>query len=249
MILTSWTKLLLFLSFLLVITILSIPNDSKLGVIYFKSYNYEKALEYFDQAKTVNNQSPTILNKLKEYFLIQGDINKALISQKKITEILPKNIQHLQELAKLYNWNNMPYQNLKAREKIAQLQPSHLRMKSYLSIAQGYRWLKKYQDADRIALIIGESNNTENLRQNLNYYLATKNIQMAVKTLEKLEKLEPGNLNNRIYLAQAYTLKNNLTKAIENYMIVVGQDLKYSQSLYKTNFLEINKKKICNILI
>ena len=46
---------------------------------------YDKALKYFDQAKSSNEESPLILNKIKDYFMIQGDLKKALVSQNKLT--------------------------------------------------------------------------------------------------------------------------------------------------------------------
>lgn len=238
MILTNWPRLILFLSFILILTVLSIPNDSKMGVIYFKSFKYDEALKYFDQAKSTNKQSPLILKKIKDYFIIEGDIDKALISQKKITELLPKNIWHWKELIKLYNWNNMPYKALKAQVKVAPLLPAKNKYKYLLNISKGYQWLRKWDDATKLGKVILESNNPKILEENLQYFLAIGNTDMIIKHIYKLEKITKNTTLYKYYLAQAYMIKKDYKNAIISLLVYFGGDSSYKNDYQTANFLD-----------
>lgn len=237
MILTNWPRLILFLSFILVLTVLSIPNDSKMGVIYFKSFEYEKALTFFDKAKSTNSESPLILKKIKDYFIIQGDIQKALISQRKLTQLLPKNIGHWEELVKLYNWNNMPYNALKAQVQIASLNPTQKKFEILLNIQKGYQWLRKWDDASKIGEVIYTSNNPKILEENLKYYLTVADTKSVIKHIQKLEKLTNNTTKYQFYLAQAYTLSNNFPEAIKSLLISFGNNKEYAKHYQTANFL------------
>jgi tetratricopeptide (TPR) repeat protein len=244
MILTSWSRFIVFITLIIIGIVATIPNDTKMGMIYFKSYQYDKALDYFSRAKSDLQNSPAILKKMKEYFLIQGQVNKALIAQRKICDVLPKNKEHLQELAKLYNWNNMPYENLLTRERLAALLKDEEQLGAYFDIAQGYRWLRKYNDANRVAKYLDASENMGFLIKNLEYYFATKQIKNSIRLTNKILLKEPNNLKLRKYLAQTYELQDEFVKAIQSYMVYVSNNESYAKKIDTTSFLDIDPQTI-----
>ena len=246
MILTSWSRLILFLSFILSLVILTIPDDSKLGEIYFNSFKYDEALYYFDRAKNQDVSSVSVLKKMKAYFVIQGELKKAITSQKKITKILPKNIFHIKELAKLYDWNNQPKMSLNTREKVIQLENKKSRYKELLDVQQGYVWLREYKEAERIGQMIYESNDIKDLEKNLAFYLAIKNQKEVIKHINKISKLS-GKKNYRLqkYLAQSYELNKEYKLAINNYIEYMRDLEKIKKNEEKDTFiLEFSKKQL-----
>lgn len=244
MILTSWPKLILFLSFILTLTVLTIPDDSKLGIIYFNSYKYDEALYYFDRAKNKNISSVSVLKKMKDYFIIKGELDKAITSQARITIILPKNIKHLEELAQLYDWNNQPRLSLKAKEKAIKLANTSSKYDDLLKIQQGYIWLRAYDEANRIGEELYKSDIPSVLIQNLNYYLSIRdslNVQKHIKRLQALNSQQPYTLNK--YLAQSYELDGDYTNAIRSYISFLTKKNLDQINIKKGNFLAGQTKK------
>lgn len=208
-----------------------------MGVIYFKSFEYDKALDYFNKAKSTQVQNPLILEKMKDYFIIEGDLDKALTSQKKITELLPKNIGQWQELIKLYNWNNMTYQALKAQFKVVSLRPKKDKYQKLLNISKGYQWLRKWDDATAIAKMIYQSDEPKILEENLKYFLTIGDTNFVIKHIHKLEKLTKDTAQYKYYLSQVYRLKKDYKNAIINLLIMFGNDQAYAQYYDNAKFL------------
>lgn len=213
------TKL-LFLLFILLgsLTILTIPEDERLGEIFFKSFQYEKAYEYLSKASSAPKAKPSTLAKLRDYYIVEGQLDKAIQMQEKITLILPKNTEELQMLIKLYTWNSQPLEVLRVKERLAVLLPPKEQLQEYNQILQGYRWLKKYEKADQLAIKLDSTKQSYFLRSNLEYYIATNNLEKVIETTNTLIELEDSSQEFKLLLAQGYELQNEYSKAIVAYI-------------------------------
>lgn len=215
--------LIIFIFALILLTILSIPGDLQLGEIYFDSYEYEKALKYFQKSEDLKKAKPNALIKLKKYYLTQGNIKQALKYQKLISEKLPHNQEQLKNLIQLYEWDNKVYQSLQTQEKLALLQnDTNKREKDLTQIVIGYRWLKKYSDADRVASKLAETNKKDYLISNLEYYSSTNNFNKVIETTKQLKDLGMTTRNFLLLQAKSYEIQKKYKQSIiayKNYLL------------------------------
>lgn len=215
-------------------------------MIYFHSYKYEKAFEYFNQVKAFDDDNVHALKKIKQYFLIHGDTQKALELQKKLVLIKPKNVSYLVELEKLYDWNLIPYEKLKVMERRAALSKNaEDRDAILLEAANGYRWLRKYDDANRLFENLKAVDDISFTKELIDYFLATRQVDNAIELLKKytLSKEAPYSYND--FLSQAYLLKNDHKGALDQELILLLLDKTAARFAYSESFLdEISEKEI-----
>ncbi len=244
MTLTELPKVILFLTLITVLTILSIPNDAKMGIIYFNSFKYDEALYYFDKSKSQNIASIPVLKKLKDYFVIHGNISKATNIQLKLTQVLPKNIEFKKDLSQLYTWGGFTYKALKVDEEIISLNKDN---KSYydelIRILNGYLWLKKYPDAKRIGRLLFESKSPKVLEVNLAYLLSVQNVDGVINNIRKIEKVNPEKIHLKKYLAQAYEIKGETKNALISYLAYFANSRDGQQFYQNPRFLENHTAK------
>jgi len=243
-ILYSRLQFILFLSAVAVVTVFSVPSKLKLGMIYFHSYKYEKAFEYFNAVKAFDDDNVHALKKIKEYFLIQGDTKKALELQKKLVSIKPKNLNYLIELEKLYDWNLMPYERLKVIERRAAISKTKAEEeKLLLQAANGYRWLRKYEDANRVFSRLKKVDDIGFKKELIDYFLATRQIDNAIELLEEYTLSQNTSFNYNDFLSQAYLLKNNHQGALKQELILFLNDKTAGKYIFTDRFLEKVPKK------
>tara|TARA_R110000868_G_scaffold154736_1_gene380908 strand:- start:22774 stop:25533 length:2760 start_codon:yes stop_codon:yes gene_type:complete len=224
----------LFVTIIILVTIISVPSNSKLGEIYFKSYKYDLALEYFNKSKSLDSDSPKTLRQLKEYFLVQGEVEKALQMQVKICEVLTRSKKDLLELVQLYEWTNKPYEALRAKERYAALLPNTERIELLHQIGQGYRWLRKYSDADRVASSLEDSEKIDYLIADLEYYVSSSNFEKVIELTERLKKLGLKSDKFKLLQAQSYEVQGQVSQAIVAYKKYLSDNPEYhSYSAYK----------------
>lgn len=216
--------LILFVVIISLITLLSIPSNSKLGEIYFKSYRYELALEYFNKSKTLDANSPKTLRQLKDYFLVQGEVDKALQLQVKICEVLTRSKKDLEELSRLYEWTNRPYESLKTKERLAALMSSEERNVALHHIGQGYRWLRKYDDADRVVNSLDNSERIDYLISDLEYYVSSSNFKKVIDLTNRLRRLGVNSDKFKLLQAQSYEVQGQIPEAIIAYKKYLSND-------------------------
>lgn len=239
MILYSRLQFLLFLFAVTVVTVFTIPSKLKLGMIYFHSYKYEKAFEYFNQVKAFDDDNVQALKKIKQYFLIHGDTRKALELQKKLVLIKPKNVSYLIELEKLYDWNLIPYEKLKVMERRAALaKKNEERDGILLETANGYRWLRKYDDANRLFEKLKTVEDITFTKELIDYFLATRQVDNAIELLKKytLDESAPYSYND--FLSQAYLLKEDHAGALNQELILFLLDKKAARFVFSDSFLD-----------
>lgn len=223
-------KKLLFILLVIVtiLVVLSIPDDSKMGEVYFKSYKVDEAYEYYKKAENKGDQSVSIQKKVREYYLVQGNLVKALEMQKKIVKSLTKSKVELLELEKLYRWTGDIYSSLLTKEKRALLEVDQKKQNELLlEVSAGFRWLRKYDDLERVATFLFVNSSKDSLEPSLEYYISTGQYKKIIELTESLER--QGNLTKELMLmrAQSHELLGNLEEAIvayKNYMFFNIED-------------------------
>ncbi len=224
------TKLLaLFITIIVMLTVLSVPSNSKLGEIYFKSFKYDLALEYYNKSNALDSNSPKILKQLRDYFLVQGEVQKALQMQNKVCDVLSRNENELLELAKLYDWNNMPYEGLKTKERLAALYNGEAKNELLSEIAQGYRWLRRYDDADRLAELLGQTDKIQYLLSTLEYYVSSSNFPKVIELTDKITKLGVHSRRFKLLQAQSFEAEGKIHQSIIAYKKYLSDDVSFHQ--------------------
>ncbi len=191
MILSSWIQFSLFILGIISAMILTIPSNVQMGSDYFDSFQYEKAFKYFAKVQKNDALNLNNLKRLKDYYLVKGEIDKAMVLQEKLVKLKPQNLHYWQDMENLYTWNLKPYEKLQAKEHEAALMPEKEAKSLYLEIAEGYRWLKKYKDANRIFDKLLQYDDPLILDIATSYYTSTKQIVTAKKLLEKMGETKP----------------------------------------------------------
>ncbi len=227
MILFGRTPIFAFLLFIGIITYFTIPTKTQLGMIYFNSFQYEKALEYLSESESVAEGNVLVLKKIKDYFTLQGNIKKALEVMEKLYQLRPHNMEYLLEVETLADWNQLPEKKLYYQEIRADLIEDNIeKQKLKLQIAQGYRYLRNFKEADRMFGELGKSDNRIILENTINYYLTTKQAENAVKCIDRYKKKfgNQGYVAEKydIYLYQSYTLLNQNEEALSQASKITG---------------------------
>lgn len=186
----------IFIAIALVIIFFSIPTRRDLGMYYFNSYEYDKAMDYLVAEGKVNSNDVFVLKKLKEYALIQGNVEKAFETQLQLLALKPKNLEYLIEAEKLSDWTNRPHKKVELKEIRAHLvKETNLKeYKALLSeVANGYRYLKDFKSADRAFEELGQYNDKRYLEASIQYFLARKNANEAEELLARYNDIYPNN--------------------------------------------------------
>lgn len=208
----------LFVSFSLLIIGFSIPTQKDLGMYYFNSFEYDKAVTYLVKEGRVHSEDVFVLKKLKEYALIQGDVEKAFETQLQLLSLKPHNIEYLMEAEKLADWTGNPAKKLEIAEKRAELvreeDPLEYR-KLLLKIAAGYGYLKDFKNADRLYKVLGEIGEQDSLEAAIRYFLARKDAPKAELYLSTYNDKYPNNFQFNTFYYQTLMYQGNFGHAFE----------------------------------
>jgi tetratricopeptide (TPR) repeat protein len=200
----------------------SIPDNNKMGMYYFNSYQYETAYKYLNSANNFENGDIEALKRIKDYFLINGNTIKALNIQYKLMQLRPHNIGYHLEAEKLCDWNKRPIEKLMVMEKRAMLLDSDKREALFIEIAEGYRWLKIYKEATRVYQKLKNSNDKVILESAINYYLTKKEPKAAIEVLERFVDLYPDDDKYGTFLIQSYSYVGQKEKAFWQTLVQMG---------------------------
>ncbi|MCF8059037.1 MAG: tetratricopeptide repeat protein [Bacteriovoracaceae bacterium] len=210
-----WQRNIFFVTTLVVI-VLSIPQDRDIGLYYFNSYEYEKAIPYLVQSELTSSGDVFVLKKLKDFALIQGDVKSAYNTQLKLVALKPNNQDYIIEAEKLAIWNRFYIEALELKEKRVDL----LRNKSplladdlLLEVANGYRFYKNFKEADRVFLELTGSSTRKILDQAIRYFLVRKNADIAQKVLKRYMVLFKGNTEIFNFYYETLVFQNNYSEA------------------------------------
>ena len=225
--------------------VLSIPNNVKLGTLYFQSYEYDKAFTLLrgDDFKSIKDIRALI--KIKDYFKVNGQISKAVLVQERIVQLKSKNISAVEELETLYQWNGDILSYLKTKEKRAELlKNTETYVAMLFEIANEYRWYKQLQDSNRVFY---QAYNTGKLEEEqkvaiVEYLLASRQIDEAIKILNELIPESPV---YRKYLFEAYRESGNIDKAIKEGLLLITKNEKSKEMINSSDWLDlINRKEV-----
>ncbi|MCP4914173.1 MAG: hypothetical protein GY909_13760 [Oligoflexia bacterium] len=194
---------------------MSVPDDVKLGSLYFESYEYERAFRLLKGEDFKNVKKIPALLKIKDYYKVGGNIPDAVKVQERVVELKPKSLPAIEELEILYKWNGDVAKYLKTKEKRASLLiGSEAYIKLLFEIANEYRWYKLLPDSNRVFYEAYETGllNQDQKIQIVEYLLASRQVDPAIAILNDLKN---ESIVFRNYLFEAYSLKNLVVKAIK----------------------------------
>jgi tetratricopeptide (TPR) repeat protein len=209
-----------------------------MGLVYFHSYQYDKAYKFLTEISTEDATNFIALKKLKEYFLIQGDIARALALQKQLIKIKPRNVEYYLELEKLYSWNNDPYSALQTKQKRAELYTGRKREQILFEVASGYRWIRRFNLANTLFGELEKSQDAVIMKQMANYFLTTKQPYRAIDILKKVVILDPRDGFFRKLLATTYESLRIFKEAAEEYLVLYGGDISYKSYYGSADFMD-----------
>lgn len=241
MILSSWSQFCLFLGAVISLVIVSVPSNVQMGSDYFDSFQYDLAYKYFSRAQKDNADNLTNLKRLKDYFLVKGETDKALQLQEKLVKMRPKNLGYWKDLGQLYDWNLRPYDKLRAFEEEAKLLSGKEQTSLYLEIAEGYRWMKKFPDANRVYAILLRHDDPRILDQALAYYASTRQVNEALSLMEKLSHRSRNPVYER-WLAEYAEANGDYESANAHYRKILA--LSFGTAFDEKKLLSYEKAKL-----
>jgi len=251
MILFGKLPIFIFLFLVCAITALSIPSKSKMGMIYFNSYEYDKALDYLSEVDSFKEGDVLALKKIKDYFTLQGNIKKSLNIMEKLYELRPHNIEYLLELETLADWNQLPEKKLKYQEIRADLYTDVDEKEStLLKVAQGFRYVRNFEEANRVFERLKASQNIKIHDALINYYLTTKQAAKAIEQINNYKELSLPNMDEsfvqkyQVYLYQSFTVLEDHESAIKQAMKIIGISEKFTYDEIINELKKYSSKEI-----
>lgn len=86
---------------------LSVPSPVKVALTHFSDHQYDVAFDKLYKEAIKNHDNVFALKTIKQYFLLNNQLDKAVSVQKSLVGLKPKNIGYIAELEKLLTWQNM----------------------------------------------------------------------------------------------------------------------------------------------
>ncbi len=219
MILFRYYHAIFFLLFSAVVIYFTIPSDRDLGLYYFNSFEYEKAIAYLHKENDVHGDDVFVLKKLKDYSLIQGDVKKAYLTQMKLVSLKPRNKDYLVEAEKLAGWSEKTKEQLKLKERRARLElesDSEKGQRLLLEVAQGYRYIKDFENADRVFKDVSNFDNRMALEVSIRYFLARKDVETSENLLMTYSQKFPKDTEFNNFYIQTLVFQEKYEEAALN---------------------------------
>lgn len=220
MILTSRIQFVFFLTGFIGLLLISVPGNIEMGEFFLANYDMDSAFRYFSDARKGKKKNLGALKNLKNYYLLQGDTSRALELQEALVKLRPQNPDYWDELRKLYDWNHRPLESLRAREERTKFLPEKDREREYAQIAEGFHWLRSWEDADRVYLLLQKSTEPV-IRGNVINYFFTR------RRPEVVEGLIAGNRDETTYrrwLAEIAEARGDMNLALQRWREAIRND-------------------------
>lgn len=232
----------LFLGATLVVIYFTIPSNRDLGLYYFNSYEYEKAVSYLLDGESLHSNDVFVLKKLKDYSLIQGNVAKAYQTQLKLVSLRPKNKEYLLEAEKLAAWSEKIDDRLSLKEKRALLELEEnvsIGQQLLLEVAQGFRYIKDFENADRVYNEVSTFDSKYFKEETIRYFLARKNATRAEELLRSYSELYPDDDELGYFFYQTLIFQDKYHEAV----IALLKDI-FPQVNFKTLDITLIKRSL-----
>ncbi len=156
-------------------------------------------------------------------FLAKGQLPKAIGEYQKLVGAFPKDVRNRQKFAELLSRDNRTEDALKEYEVVAK---HYTETGFYLKAIAVYKQMQKI-DSSRVDLYhrLAELNEKQGLvgnalteyRNLISFYDKNKMHHEALKVLEKMAELDPGNLNVLAKVAECYMITGQNDQALERF--------------------------------
>ncbi len=216
------------------------PSKLKLGILYFEGQKYQEAYNLLNDVPLQEQKNVFALKTLQEYFILNGQNEKALDVQKTLLKLKPHNLDYIKRLQEIFLWVHKPYDSLKIAELKIPLTPEHQKEKLILEIAREYHWIEAQEDANRLFSTLEDSQDTSTVLAVLDHYVQTEQREQTQSFIHHL--VIRDNLAPRVRekIAEYYVSIEKYKEAIEEYLILYTGK-KDSRALYtQFNFLYEN---------
>lgn len=129
------------------LSVLLIPRENELGLIYLKHGEHQKAIEIYEKKIGEGDISVSVVSPAVDVYLHTGRIDDAIRLLERFVAAHPKNLLALSRMAALYEDALRPYDQIKTLEKIVAIKPndSDLRL-----IAEHYWREAMFEDWARV---------------------------------------------------------------------------------------------------
>lgn len=188
------------------------------------------------------------LKGMREYYLHKGNLKEALHAQIQLFELRPRNLEYIETLADLYDWNGFALKKAKTLELKLPLISEKEREKLAFQLGQDYRYLKQFDDANRMFALLSPLQGQDRLSYIAQYYLSTKQEEPAFLVLQSLEKSGLILDELREQLVDIYVDKKQYREAIEQLLVLFGGSVEYKKLFGSADFIEnqerVNERRI-----
>lgn len=175
-----------------------------MGRINLDKQQYQKAIDYFTQALTLNPKNKDCLYSLANAYYFMGWLDEAQKTISKAKVLAPEDIDILFLNAEIYFWQNKYEYALNIISTILELNPEYINAK----LLKVNIYLKKELfELARCELINILSKDAENIDALKLYYQACQNLgfkEQVLTTLEKILLIEPENTDYMCKLAGSF---------------------------------------------
>lgn len=240
MILASWTQFVIFLVSVATVLIFTVPSRVQMGSFFFESFQLERAFEYYSGALKSNGADLQNLKKLKEYYLVMGEPGRALELQESLVKLKPRNRGYHRDLISLYDWNRKPLQKLKAMEVASALEPEKERNRILFEVAEGYRWLRQYDDAERVFDALIASGDPEQLEAALSFYASIGRRQKVEELSQRVRPKSDPDVFRR-WMAELAEADGALDEALQKYREILSTSQK---SFHEERISEFSRSEL-----
>jgi len=171
-------------------SVLLIPNEGDIALLYFKDGQYETAKRVFLDQLAPGPLSTSTVKTLTELHLAFGDVDEAVTSMERFTRDHPSNIEAVRRLGKYYQYAQRPHQYLLTLEQLSRLEPSEDNLRE---LSSTYDFVGEYDKQIAILQTLVERypENRQDFLE-LAYLQASRGLLAAsVATLHKFEALHP----------------------------------------------------------
>ena len=235
--------ILIFIVCSLALLIAGLPSNLSMGKALFESFQYDESLKYLTKANGRDHSNLEALKKLKQYYLLRGDLAAPIEIQEKLVKLRPKNLNFREDLETLYAWSNQTYKRLMAMRNRAELLSVAEREDLLLEVAEGLRWMHKMDEAEAIYQRLLNSKNNEILNLSINFFLGHGKVEKARVALEHLLQQENFDNDKRGYYGESLELEGEWEKAIVQYSrIIADAEMSWERFLEKLKTQKILPK-------
>ncbi len=208
-----------------------------LGIIYYQSKEYDKAIEAYEEAVKINPKDDSAYNNMGSAYANKKEYDKAIEAYKKAIEINPKYDSAYYNMGIAYDDKKEYDKAIDAFEKAIEINPKYA--DAYNNMGNAYYNKKEYDKAIEVYKKAIEINpKYADAYYNMGItYSNKKEYDKAIEVYKKAIEINPKYADAYYNMGIAYRHKKEYDKAIEAYKKAIEINPKYAKAY--TNLFEL----------